>query len=100
MPRGLRRAHPPNGRSRARGAARPPPAERPHDGGSGRPITRVAPPEDDPGMSSVTTPNRRGSRMVAILLAATLVGGIAGAAIGVLFAGDGSGATEVQVSSP
>ena len=38
--------------------------------------------------------------MIAILLAATLVGGIAGAAIGVLFAGDGSGATEVQVSSP
>jgi len=38
--------------------------------------------------------------MVAILLAAALVGGIAGAAIGVLFAGDGSGATEVQVSSP
>ena len=38
--------------------------------------------------------------MVAILLAAALVGGVAGAAIGVLFAGDGSGATEVQVSSP
>jgi len=32
-------------------------------------------------MSSVTIPNRRGSRMVAILLAAALVGGIAGAAI-------------------
>jgi S1-C subfamily serine protease len=38
--------------------------------------------------------------MVAILLAAALVGGIAGAAIGILLAGNGSGATEVQVSSP
>ena len=37
--------------------------------------------------------------MVAILLAAALVGGIAGATIGVLLAGDGSGATEVQVAS-
>jgi len=39
--------------------------------------------------------------MVAILLAAALVGGIAGAAIGVLLAGNGSGTTEVEVvSSP
>ena len=37
--------------------------------------------------------------MVAILVAAALVGGIAGATIGVLLAGDGSGATEVQVAS-
>ena len=51
-------------------------------------------------MSSVTMPHRRGSRMVGILLAAALVGGIAGAAIGVLLAGNGGGETEVQVSSP
>ena len=51
-------------------------------------------------MSSVTMPHRRGTRMVAILLAAAVVGGIAGAAIGVLLAGNGSGPTEVQVSSP
>ena len=39
--------------------------------------------------------------MVAILLVAALVGGIAGAAIGVLLAGNGSGTTEVEVvSSP
>jgi putative serine protease PepD len=51
-------------------------------------------------MSSVTMPHRRGTRMVAILLAAAVVGGIAGAAIGVLLAGNGSGPTEVQVSPP
>ena len=36
--------------------------------------------------------------MVAILLVAALVGGIAGAAIGVLLAGNGSGTTEVEVA--
>src|SRR4029079_3365924 len=96
---GAVRAHPPNGRSRARGAAHPPTAPRRHDGRSGRPITRALRSEDHRDMSSVTIPHRRGSRMVAILLAAALLGGIAGATIGVLLAGDGSGATEVQVAS-
>ncbi len=51
-------------------------------------------------MSSVTIPHRRGSRMVAILLAAAVVGGIAGAAIGVLLAGNENGDTTQVVSSP
>ena len=51
-------------------------------------------------MSSVTLPHRRGSRMVAILLAAAIAGGIAGAAIGVLLAGNENGDTTQVVSTP
>jgi S1-C subfamily serine protease len=50
-------------------------------------------------MTSMPIPERRSTRMVAILLAAAIVGGIAGAVIGVLLSGNESSDTSPQVAS-